>query len=450
MSATEGAATAAIAASGLIEPGSSGVVLLSGGPDSVSLLAGLVAYSPDPPPVAQHINYGLRPESDDDQAVCVEVCRRLGIELVVEPAGEPDGNLQAWARDLRYAAAERLRAERGADWIAVGHTKSDVAETVVYRLASSRGRRALAAMAPRRGKVVRPILELNRQETRACAKASGLPFADDASNRDPAFSRVRIRSEVMPVLRDINPAAETNILRTRSELLEEGELLDNLAGELLEAARLDTDRLDGRVLAAAHPALRRLALRQFAEDRLGHPVHVSGDVAAGAVRLAADPEGGQVDLGGGAFLLAAAGAVSVSRGIGTGLVPAESMLRLPGKTEWGGWALKAEELAAPFVPAAPEAAAIDLNRSGRHLTVREWRPGDRIRPLGMDGSKTLQDLFTDSRVPRTQRHRIPVLLSGDEVVWVAGLTIGHRYRLTAQTTAAVLVTATPPAAASQA
>lgn len=442
MSGNEDTVAAAIRDSGLIAAGSRGVVLLSGGPDSVALLAGLVAFSPGLPPVALHLNYGLRQESGDDQAVAGEVCERLGVELVVVEAGHPERNVQAWARDLRYSAAENLRLERGADWVAVGHTSTDVAETVIYRLVSSPGRRALAAMDERRGAIVRPLLGMSRSDTRAYVESAGLPFALDSSNHDPAFTRVRIRNEVMPVLEGINSAAETNIVRTRAELLEEGELLEDLAASLLQAARGD-GLLSAGPLAESHPVLARLALRQFAEESLGRQVPLTAERARTVMRLGLEPEGGSVDLGGGDSFRIESGRIGVAASgerIGTSPV---ANLDLPGTTSWRGWQLAVRLADPPFEPAGSDVAMLDLDVVGGRLTVRAWLPGDRIQPLGMEGSKTLQDLFTDSRVERSRRRQIPVLLRDDEVVWVAGIAVAHRFRLTGKTKRAVVVTATP-------
>lgn len=432
----------AIEGSSLIERESRGLVLLSGGPDSIALLTGLASWQGEHRPLALHINYGLRAESDADQAVCAEACDRLGVELVVVRAGIPDGNIQAWARNRRYEEAEALRRQRGLGWIAVGHTMSDVAETVIYRLASSPGRRALAAMRPRNGRVVRPLLSLTRADTRELATATGLPFADDVSNKDPAFSRARIRSEVLPPLLEINPGTITNIALTRAELIEEGDLLENLASKLLDTAQAGgTVRV--AALADAHPALRRLALRQFAERELGRQVPLSLATAAAIWRIANHPEGGRVDLGAGDILIVESGSISIDSPADQRPPDGPVELRLPGTVAWGGWWLSARTIDPPFSPQTGLAAALDLETTGPRLLVRSWQPGDRIQPLGMQGSKTLQDLFTDAGVPRSKRHRTPVLLAGERIVWVAGVAVAEPFRLRPGTRSAVGITATP-------
>lgn len=298
--------THAITETGLVSPGDGGVVLVSGGADSACLAAGLAAVCGPGRLVALHLNYGLRPEADADQEVAANLCRRLGIELVAERAGTPAGNLQEWARDLRYRLAADLREKRALEWVAAGHSRSDLAETVLYRLAASPGTRPLLGMKPRRGGLIRPLIGLGREDLRRIALAAGLPFTDDSSNTDPSFARIRIRNEVLPALRQVNPAVEKNIERTVTELAEDEELLADLA-----AAPITGGEVDAVALEALHPALRRRCLRLLAEAELGRPVPVPVATAAEVLRLALHPEGGRIDAGGGAFFTARRGRVRV-------------------------------------------------------------------------------------------------------------------------------------------
>ena len=161
------AVLAAVRATGLLGADAPVLVLLSGGRDSTCLVDLAVRLSGGVS--ALHVNYGLRPDSDADEAHCRALCAQLDVPLAVERPRRPDdaGNLQAWARDVRYAAAAR----RGMT-VAAGHTASDQAETVLYRLASSPGRRALLGMAARDGRLVRPLLGVTRDETAAyCRRA---------------------------------------------------------------------------------------------------------------------------------------------------------------------------------------------------------------------------------------------------------------------------------------
>ena len=213
-----------VRATGLLGAGADVVVLLSGGRDSVCLLD--VAVALECSVRALHVNYGLREEAGEDEAHCRALCERLGVALVVHRAtrrGDAPGNLQAWARDVRYAAATE---EAGEGLVAVGHTASDQAETVLYRLAASPGRRALLGMRPRSGRLVRPLLTVTREETGAWCRARGLAWRDDATNASGAFARGRVRHGLLAALEAVDGRAAANVVRTAQLLREEAEVLD--------------------------------------------------------------------------------------------------------------------------------------------------------------------------------------------------------------------------------
>jgi tRNA(Ile)-lysidine synthase len=433
--------------SGLVDAWDDGVVLVSGGPDSACAAAGLTTAIGARKVHALHVNYGLRDTADRDERVCRDLCAQLRIDLHVErpkPA-ELEGNLQAKAREIRYAAAERLRQRTGGQWIATGHTRSDQAETLVYRLAVSPGSRALLGLAPRSGRIIRPLLGLSRADTRALATEAGLRFADDPTNDDFRFARNRVRGEVMPTLAELSSHAERNITETRAEMVEEAALLELVALEALEAAGAGADSLqvDASVLATWEPALRRIALRMLAERAVGRPVPLGRPRAAQIARLAADPEGGEVQLPGGVSAICERGIVrfAPTRTLDAAPAPAAVGLALPGSARIGGWEVRAELRPPPVDVAGPDLATLDARSLGGPLEVRTWREGDRMRPLGMTGTKTLQDLFTDRKVPRTARAEIPVVTAGGQVAWVAGVAVADDFRISSATSEVAVLTA---------
>ena len=252
-----------VRATGLLAAGADVVVLLSGGRDSVCLLD--LAVELGCSARALHVNYGLRAEADDDEAHCRALCERLGVALAVHSASRPEdapGNLQAWARDVRYAAAAEMA---GGDLVAVGHTASDQAETVLYRLAASPGRRALLGMQARSGHLVRPLLTVTREETGAWCRARGLAWRDDATNASGAFARGRVRHGLLAALEAVDPRAAANVVRTAELLREEAEVLD----VVVDTALAGRDRIALLYLADVPPALARLIVRRLAETATG-------------------------------------------------------------------------------------------------------------------------------------------------------------------------------------
>jgi tRNA(Ile)-lysidine synthase len=366
-------------------------VLLSGGRDSVCLLDLAVRLAG--PVTALHVNYGLRAEADDDEAFCRDLCARLRVPLTVHRAGAPEGNVQAWARGVRYAAAERL-----AGLIATGHTATDQVETVLYRLAASPGRRALLGMEACSGRVIRPLLEVTREETAAYCRARGLAWREDASNDSPAYARSRVRNELLPVLRSLHPAAEANVLRTLAVLRDEAAVLDELV-----PVEPDLDRL-----AALPAALARLAVTEMAGAPIGGRLpEILALSRSGTATL---------DLGGGLRAVAEYGRLRFDHGP---LPPPEpAVLPVPGSIAYGDGRLTCEEAAD---------GGFDADALGVRLAVRPWQAGDRMRLRG--GSRTLQDLFTDRKIPRERRARTPVVLSEGEIAWVPGVATGERFRV---------------------
>ncbi len=288
-----------VRAGGLIAGPEPLLVMLSGGRDSVCMLDLAVRARGAAAVGALHVNYGLRGEADEDERFCVRLCTRLGVSLEVERPrrSEAAGNLQAWAREARYAAAARLAEGRGAA-IATGHTADDQVETILYRLASSPSRRALLGMRSRDGRLVRPLLGTTRAETTAYCEERKLGWRDDASNEDHAYARNRIRRSLVPELEKVHPGARENVLRTAALLREEAELLDSLVdAELAGGPGVEPGRIAHERFARLHPALRRLVLQRLADRAAGRPV-------AGAARFADQVAslsrgGSALDLGGG-------------------------------------------------------------------------------------------------------------------------------------------------------
>jgi tRNA(Ile)-lysidine synthase len=279
---------------GLLTPGTGVLVMLSGGRDSVCLIDVMVTLCGAERVNALHVNYGLRDAAPIDEQHCRGLCERLGVPLEVLDARRPAeqaGNLQAWAREVRYSAAERLAATLGEQTlIATGHTASDQVETILYRLAASPGRRALLGMLPRDGRLIRPLLTVTREQTGAYCLARGLEWREDESNENDVFARARVRRRLVRELRTIHPAAEANVLRTAELLREEAEVLDLMvAAELHGSSSISIARL-GELPAP----IARLIVIKLAEQAAGTFVPQAGTRVEEILELAS--RGGRMEL----------------------------------------------------------------------------------------------------------------------------------------------------------
>jgi tRNA(Ile)-lysidine synthase len=429
--------------SGLLPAAGPVLVLLSGGGDSVCLLD--VALRLEARVSALHVNYGLRHGADEDQEFVRGLCGRLGVPLNVERLTLPEGgNLQERAREARYALADSL-AE--GDY-AAAHTASDQAETVLYRLAVSPGSRALLGMAPRRGRLVRPLLDVTREEVRAYLRARGLEWREDPSNADRRFARARVRHDLLEALRTVGPAAERTIAETARQLREEAEVLDAAVSEAIEELG-GGPAVSLAALREKPPALRRLVLRRLAEAAAREPLedaprppapqdgpHAADEERAAGERtsppaapralsrreadeiLALDERGTKaLDLGSGLRAVAEYGTLRFTRAREE-TVPDPAELTVPGRVRFGDW-----EVEASLGPGGD----VTVTGLGSIATVRAWREGDRMRPAGLGGTKSLQDLFTDRKVPRALRRTLPVVEANGEIVWVAGVAVDERF-----------------------
>ena len=259
-----------------------GVVAVSGGADSVALLRGLLAAPGVGPLTVAHFHHQLRLAADADAAFVRGLAAAHGLPFALGTADvrAAGGNLEATARRLRYAWLRGAARTAGARWVATGHTANDNAETVLHHLARGTGLAGLRGIAPVTGEVVRPLLTVTRCEVLAYLAYLNQPFVTDATNFDPGLTRVRIRTELVPLLETFNPQAVAALGRLARQADEVAECLRELAAEVL--ARVERPRLGPVVVldvgvAAASPVLH--ALLQLVWRREGWPRRDMGDDA---------------------------------------------------------------------------------------------------------------------------------------------------------------------------
>ncbi|MFQ5839869.1 MAG: tRNA lysidine(34) synthetase TilS [Candidatus Methylomirabilales bacterium] len=420
------------------------LVAVSGGPDSVALLHVLGALQ-DPMGFRLHVghfDHHLRPEaSEGEVAVVRRMAEGLGLPVTVARWEAPTltGSIQARAREARYRFLDQVARDIGAVRIALAHTRDDQAETLLLNLFRGSGLRGLRGMLfARDGRYVRPFLDVGREEVEGYVAAQGLQVLRDPSNQDRRFRRVRVRHELIPYLQRVfNPAISTVLARTAASIARDEAYLTECADRAYGAIARPVPegvRLPLPDLRRLPPAIRlRLFLRAVRElvPRGGlDTVHLEA-LESGLLRGARGA--GRLTLPGGLEARWDREQVTVGRERpGEAVPPTE--VPVPGTIEIRALRVRVQTV---VVPGGLRAAPIlELGRAllpwGRlcpPLVLRSWRPGDRLSPLGLGGSKKLQDLFVDAGVPRGKRSRVPILCDQRGILWVVGHRLDERGRL---------------------
>jgi tRNA(Ile)-lysidine synthase len=431
------------------------VAAVSGGPDSMAMFHGLCELARSNPGVrviAAHFDHGLRPDSHADIRTVQCLAARYGVRVISERvdvgahARASHQSVEAAARELRYAFLERAADEAGADFIATAHTRDDQHETVVMRMMRGTGDRGLRGIHERRGRIVRPLLEVTRAQTVAHCRDHGVPFVDDPSNRDTRFLRNHIRHDVLPALRSEHPELDAVL----------DEISERARGSYEEAERVAAPRLrhlqqNGPVAwlpFSAFDALGqgdRVHLLMRALDRIGTSNFVARGHYAAMLRMIDERVMGKsVDLPEVRVRCEHDALVFIYRDLVRGAATTSKMLDIPGLTRFGDWILSSSMVRADEARAflaGPREKSVAYVACEGAFTVRCARPGDRMRPLGMSGRKKLSDLFIDRRVPRRERASVPVIEANGEILWVAGVATGESARIRPGTARVIRVSA---------
>jgi len=387
------------------------VVAVSGGTDSTALLLILAELADELGIVIHvaHFDHRTRPkESAEDADFVAKLANRIGAPIRVGRADKPTKTEDA-ARTARYDFLRRAANEIGATAIATGHTRDDQAETVLLHLTRGSGLSGLAGMRPLREGIARPLLAIGREDTVAVCRAARIRPRTDPTNRSLKFARNRVRHEVLPKLAKINPRASEAIARF-AEAAAELQIEDDLD---IANALADARDKDAIVIAALAPAVRGRALALAWREATGSLLGARHRTAL--EDLSATEDGSRsLDLPGGRAIRE----YGLLRIVGDRPVEKSdpvTPMDLGREIIWNGWRLM---LGGPAKPNGAEEAEVP-KKLLRKLVVRQRHDGDRMtgRPR-----KKLQDLFTDAKIPASQRSRWPVIASEDGVWWVPGLT----------------------------
>lgn len=417
---------------GLFAPGERVLVALSGGCDSVALLGLLLDLAPyfSLEILAAHLDHAIRPESTQDADFVRRLCRDLGVCLTVARREVPaearrrKRGLEETAREIRRDFLLQTMARHNCTAVALGHHREDQVETFLHRLLRGAGPTGLAAMRMRSGPFVRPLLPFSRRDLCRYLEERGRPWVEDASNRDPAFTRNRIRHQLLPRLRSFNPRVEEHLARLAGRLaLEEDYWRQETAKAL---AALAEEKEEGILLplpglAALHPALRARVLRGALERVRGDLTAIdSGHIAQMEALLAGDRPQVETHLPG-AWVGRRYQTLWLRRSAPAGPEPFAVQVPGPGRFLLPGGGCLAVTLADRPKGEESWSVEFDAGQVSFPLTVRTALPGDRMRPAGMVGRKKLKDLFVDAKLSREVRRRLPLVAAGEEVLWIPGV-----------------------------
>jgi tRNA(Ile)-lysidine synthase len=442
----------------LASPHTRVAVALSGGSDSVALahlLLALDAAGELRVAGLAHFNHELRTTAQRDEEFCAQLADSWGRPILTGRADVGSlarrlrRSIEDAARRARHDFLERARAELGADVVALGHTRDDQAETFLLRLLRGAGARGLASMHPRRGALVRPLLDSRRADLRSYLDALGADYVHDESNDDLDVPRNRVRAELLPFLeRRFNPSIVAVLAAEAAIARDEWQWMDAAAGELDRLCRHNglVCRVDSAALNALPPALARLVVhRALSGLAAGRPIaftHVEEVLRLSREGGApADLPGQRMERIGQDVVLRGRPPGTIGRGVARSAKANffRYSLSIPGEV-WiaeAGSVVSAEiaEKAPPIDQAAgnggsTDVAVVRFDGCRGPLSVRNRRPGDRFRPLELGHGKKLQDFFVDRKVGRARRDTVPLVVDGsDQIIWVAGHGIDERFRI---------------------
>ncbi|MEM7391206.1 MAG: tRNA lysidine(34) synthetase TilS [Verrucomicrobiota bacterium] len=436
----------------LIEPGRHLLVGVSGGADSIAMAHALLELRGelDLHLTLIHLNHRLRGEaSDADEAFVRGFGAKHGLEVltasrdVARSAARKKISLEMAAREARHRWFKQALGRTGADTVALAHTRDDQAETVLLRLIRGAGLDGLAGMEARTTvnglPMIRPLIDVSRKTLLGYLKRHKLAWREDASNRDTRFVRNRIRHEVIPMLEEqINPRLRETLARTADTLRAEGEWARQFTASFLDTIPAGR-RLSGERLAEWPPAARHRVIQAWLLREGLPPEGLTHDLILKLGRWCENPRGSKtLNLPHGLTLFCRYGDLTLGPTEESATALPRMILNRPGKTPAEAWGLMisvdratgAVRQKGAQIGHWPATASLSADRIGRaRLILRAREPGDRYVPLGLRGSKKIQDILVDRKVPRALRDRVPLIECRGEIIWIPGYQVARGWEV---------------------
>lgn len=449
---------AAVEAHDLLRSGANVIAAVSGGADSMALLFALVDLSEQLNfrMIAAHLNHGIRGAAARADAEFVRAAaRRLGIACVMGKANAPNlalktgQSMEMAARQARYDFLIGAAKSYGCNTIATAHTADDQAETVLLRLLRGSGARGLAgiryASMREQIRIIRPLLDVTRAEIEVYLKELGEKWREDKTNKDLSIQRNLVRLKILPMLeQDINPNVRATLRRAAGIIQAENDWLEILTRAHLKRCLVISKKFRGLkkialqklpVAASRRVILAWLRMLHLPEETLDYEVVEN-------VRLLASAHSPKsaISMHGNARISHEAGLIVFKPAACPDKTPAclQAVLSVPGIARLNKGKISISARLArgiarekPNSPGKlPARASLDAAGVGNDpLIIRSWRPGDRMRPFGMRGSRKLQDIFTDARIPVKKRAAIPLVLCRGSIIWIPGYRIAEGWQV---------------------
>jgi tRNA(Ile)-lysidine synthase len=433
------------------------IVGVSGGVDSMVLLHLLNTYRKefDLSLIIAHVNHGLRPEASEKEARLVQKeSERFGLhfeygQFDVKRFQRAEGiSVEDAGRRIRFHFFKSLLLKYQAQKIALGHNADDQVETVLLRLMRGSGLQGLKGMLPiREGRVIRPLLEVRREEIESFAREKEIPFLLDSSNLKEDYLRNRVRLGLIPLIeKEYQPAFKEIVIRTSAVLRDENDYLDRGAEESYQKIILQENEMLSFKFSefqALHKAVQwRVIQKIWGRMNKEESIAEEGeglDVNSIYRQLHQSSPSFILELPRGIYLEKRYDMVSLKKGRVKLPPPFEAAFVLPGRTfiDEIGREMLAEETIRDekfrLLKESANTALLDYEKLQFPLKVRSFRPGDRFQPLGMKGFQKLKKFFIDHKIPRFERPKIPLLISGEKIVWIVGYRIDERVKVTEKT-----------------
>jgi tRNA(Ile)-lysidine synthase len=407
---------------------------VSGGMDSV-LLAHLLKESGNTFGIA-HCNFQLRgAEADAEQQFCHMLARQLDVPFYTvnfETKAYATGNkisIQMAARELRYRWFEEVRLTHGYEAVALAHHQNDTIETILLNLTRGTGIAGLHGILPRNSRLVRPLLFMSRDEIAAIVESDQLAYMEDSSNASTKYARNKLRHEVVPKLKELNPNLEATFARNLLHFKELEQLLKKQVAKTREKICREKDgevHLSIEAIKALEP--RRLLLTELLKD------HGFNETMVDDLLSSLGKHSGRQFASGTHTLILDRDHIILSP-LRVDNAPALLINEGDKTVNWGGHQINITfaEAGTPIIPHGNK-AYVDVEMLVYPLTIRSWQQGDTFVPLGMKGTKKLSDLFIGLKIPVHQKANIPIMVNGNnEVIWVAGHRMDDRYKITDRT-----------------